>query len=69
MRPRPDVAVLARLRSFRKERCKMEVLDPYTSVLVVLIGALLLVAAGLGKKQLVWKRPKPVRARFRRYRP
>jgi hypothetical protein len=47
----------------------MEVLDTYTSVLVVLIGALLLVAAGLGKKQLVWKRPKPVRARFRRHRP
>ena len=38
----------------------MEVLDTYTSVLVVLIGALLLVSAGLGKKQLVWKRPKPV---------
>jgi Na+/serine symporter len=47
----------------------MEVLDTYTSVLVVLIGALLLVAAGLGKKQLVWKRPKPARARFRRLRP
>jgi hypothetical protein len=47
----------------------MEVLDTYTSVLVVLIGALLLVAAGLGKKQLVWKRPKPVRVRFRRHRP
>jgi hypothetical protein len=44
----------------------MEVLETYTSVLVVLIGALLLVAAGLGKKQLVWKRPKPVRVRFRR---
>jgi Na+/serine symporter len=52
-----------------KERCKMEVLETYTSVLVVLIGALLLVAAGLGKKQLVWKRPKPARARFRRHRP
>jgi hypothetical protein len=47
----------------------MEVLETYTSVLAVLIGALLLVAAGLGKKQLVWKRPKPVRVRFRRHRP
>jgi hypothetical protein len=46
----------------------MEVLEAYTSVLAVLISALLLVAAGLGKKQLVWKRPKPVRARFRRLR-
>jgi Na+/serine symporter len=45
----------------------MESLETYTSLLVVLIGALLLVAAGLGKKQLVWKRPKP--ARFRRRRP
>jgi hypothetical protein len=52
----------------KKARCKMEVLEAYTSVLAVLISALLLVAAGLGKKQLVWKRPKPVRARFRRLR-
>jgi hypothetical protein len=44
----------------------MEVLDTYTSVLAVLIGALLLVAAGLAKKQLVWKRPNPVRVRWRR---
>jgi hypothetical protein len=49
-----------------KRGATMEVLETYTSVLVVLIGALLLVAAGLGKKQLVWKRPKPVRVRFRR---
>ena len=40
----------------------------YTSALVVLSAALLLVAAGLAKKQLVWRRAKPVRARRRRNR-
>jgi len=44
----------------------MEVLETYTSVLAVLSGALLLVAAGLAKKQLAWKRPAIVRARCRR---
>jgi hypothetical protein len=46
----------------------MEALETYTSALVVLSVALLLVAAGLAKKQLVWKRPKaiPVRRRRRR---
>ena len=34
----------------------MEVLDTYTSVLAVLSAALLLVAGGMAKKQLVWKR-------------
>jgi hypothetical protein len=45
----------------------MEALETYTSALAVL-SALLLVAAGLAKKQLVWKRPKPVPARRRRRR-
>jgi hypothetical protein len=40
----------------------------YTSALVVLSAALLLVAAGLAKKQLVWRRAKPVRAQRRRNR-
>ena len=44
----------------------MEVFETYTSILAVLSGALLLVAAGLAKNQLVWK-PKPVpRWRHRR---
>lgn len=46
----------------------MESLETYTSVLAVLSAALLLVAAGLAKKQLVWKRAKAVRARRRRRR-
>ena len=44
----------------------MEALEAYTSALAVLSAALLLVVAGLAKKQLVWKRPKPVSARRRR---
>ena len=46
----------------------MEELAMYPSVLVVLSVALLLVLAGVGKNQLVWKRrkPLPVRARRRR---
>jgi hypothetical protein len=44
----------------------MEALETYTSTLAVLSAALLLVAAGLAKKQLVWKRAKPVPARRRR---
>jgi hypothetical protein len=43
----------------------MEALETYTSVLAVLSIALLLVASGLAKKQLVWK-AKPVRRRRRR---
>jgi hypothetical protein len=46
----------------------MEALDVYTSVLVVLSAALLLAAAGLAKKLLVWKRPVPVRVRKHRRR-
>jgi hypothetical protein len=44
----------------------MEAVETYSSVLAVLSAALLLVAAGLAKKQLVWKRPKAVPARRRR---
>jgi hypothetical protein len=49
-----------------ERRCNMEVLETYTSVLTVLSAALLLVASGLAKKQLVWKRPRPVPLRRRR---
>jgi hypothetical protein len=45
----------------------METVETYTSVVAVLSAALLLVAAGLTKKQLVWKaKPVPVRRRRRR---
>jgi hypothetical protein len=43
----------------------MEALEIYTSTLAALSASLLLVAAGLAKKQLVWKRAKPVPARRR----
>jgi hypothetical protein len=46
----------------------MEALDSYTSAVAVLSAALLMITAGLAKKQLVWKRAKPVRARRRRRR-
>jgi hypothetical protein len=46
----------------------MEALETYASALAVLSAALLLVAAGLAKKQLVWKRAKPVPTRRRRWR-
>ena len=44
----------------------MEALETYTSALTALSAALLLVAAGLAKKQLIWKRAKPVPVRRRR---
>jgi hypothetical protein len=44
----------------------MEALEAYTSALAVLSAALLLVVAGLAKKQLVWRREKPVFVRRRR---
>jgi hypothetical protein len=44
----------------------MQTFGPYTSVLVGVTVALLLVLAGLGKKQLTWKRPKPLPVRSRR---
>jgi hypothetical protein len=49
-----------------EKEAQMEALEAYPSVLAVLSAALLLVAAGLAKKQLVWKRVKPVPARRRR---
>jgi hypothetical protein len=44
----------------------MEALETYTSALIVVSAALLLVAAGLAKRQLVWKPVKPVCVRRRR---
>jgi hypothetical protein len=45
----------------------MEALETYTSIVALLSAALLLVAAGLAKKQLVWKaKPVPMRRRRRR---
>jgi hypothetical protein len=48
----------------------MALYETYTSVLTALSVALLLIAAGLAKKQLVWKRPRqlPVRDRRRKRR-
>jgi hypothetical protein len=45
----------------------MDALETYSSALAVLGAALLLVAAGRAKNQLVWKRAKPVPARSRRH--
>lgn len=50
------------------EELKMEAFGMYASVLVVFSVALLLVVAGVGKNQLVWKRRKPLPARARRRR-
>jgi hypothetical protein len=47
---------------------EMDALDPYATVLAVLSVALLLIAAGVGKKQLVWKQRKPLPVRSRRRR-
>lgn len=46
----------------------MQALGMYPGVLVTFSVALLLVVAGIGKQQLVWKRrrPLPIRARRRR---
>jgi hypothetical protein len=67
IRSRPDGAAFAEQRSLAPRRWKME-LETYTSIVVVLSAALLLVAAGLGKKQLAWRRPSPVPPRrHRRY--
>ena len=46
----------------------IEVYETYTSVLVVLSVALLLVTAGVGKKKLEWRRPRRVTVRSRRTR-
>ena len=46
----------------------MDAFDPYAVVLAVLSVSLLLIAAGIGTRQLDWKqrRPLPVRSRRRR---
>jgi hypothetical protein len=48
---------------------KMEPYETYTSLLVALSIALLLIASGLAKKQLVWKRPRPLPVWARRRKP
>jgi hypothetical protein len=65
MRSRPDGPPLLERRPSRQRRFTVEALETYTSVLAILSVALLLVAAGMAKKQLVWK-VKPVSARRRR---
>jgi hypothetical protein len=46
----------------------MEALETYTSVLAMLSVAVLLVVAGLAKKQLEWKaKPVPMTRRRRRF--
>jgi hypothetical protein len=45
------------------EEVKMEPYETYTSAVTALSVALLLIAAGLVKKQLVWKRPRPLPGR------
>jgi hypothetical protein len=45
---------------------KVEPYETYSSVTVALSVALLLIAAGVAKKQLVWKRPRPLLVRGRR---
>lgn len=47
----------------------MELYETYTSVLTALSVGLLLIAAGLAKKQLIWKRPRPLPGRRRRRKP
>jgi hypothetical protein len=48
---------------------KMEPYETYTSVVVALSIALLLTAFSLAKKQLVWRRPRPVPVQGRRRKP
>jgi hypothetical protein len=48
---------------------KMGPYETYTRVLMVVSIALLLVATGLAKKQLVWRRPRPLPIRGRRRKP
>jgi hypothetical protein len=51
------------------QEVKLEVYATYSTVLIVLTVVLLVVAAGIGKKQLVWKRPRPLPVRSRRHTP
>jgi hypothetical protein len=46
----------------------MDSLETYTSALAALSATLLLIASGLVKKQLVWKRRALLRARYPRRR-
>jgi hypothetical protein len=48
---------------------KMEPYETYTGVGTAVSIGLLLVASGLAKKQLVWKRPRPLPVRGRRRKP
>jgi hypothetical protein len=48
------------------ETVKEVKMEPYTNVVVALSVALLLIASGLAKQQLVWKRPRPLPVRSRR---
>jgi len=47
----------------------MGAFDSYTSTLAVLSVALLMIVAGVGKRQLVWKLRRPLPVRHRRRRP
>jgi hypothetical protein len=51
------------------EEVKMESYETYASVVMAGSVALLLIAAGVAKKQLVWKRPRPLPVRSRRRKP
>jgi len=51
------------------EEVTMESYETYASVVTAGSVALLLVAAGVAKKQLVWKRPRPLPVRSRRRKP
>jgi hypothetical protein len=44
----------------------MELYGTYTSVVMAMSVALLAITAGVAKKHLVWKRPKPLPVRIRR---
>jgi hypothetical protein len=63
------MAVTARDGDPRGKEVQMDPYETYTSVLLALSVALLLIAAGLTKKQLVWKRRRPLPVRSRRRRP
>lgn len=45
---------------------RMNLFGTYTSVVMAMSVALLAIAAGVSKKHLVWKRPKPLPVRSRR---
>jgi hypothetical protein len=51
------------------EEVRMELYETYPSVVMAVSAALLAIAAGVAKKQLIWKRPKPLPIRSRRRKP